>query len=201
MFSDEAQWTAVSLWSTHCFSWFDSQAFTPFREKCGKSGGEGPRTRGGPRFSSVPQCASNPPQTHKSRKFPQVLTFFPKSTSYGSFYPINQLSPHLYLQQHRPCWSNRPSRSAGGPVTDTGTSKCREEQAEHFHGAAFEQGAWKSQIKAWLKEAAVCTGETATISICVYDLNAYFRFYPTRRCTPHGLLSTYIHLCIYVSQM
>lgn len=34
-----------------------SQAFSPFREQCGKSGGEGPRTRGGPRFSSVPQRA------------------------------------------------------------------------------------------------------------------------------------------------
>lgn len=42
-----------------------------FRVQCGKSGGEGPGTRGGPRFSSVPHrawCQDKNPETHNSQR-------------------------------------------------------------------------------------------------------------------------------------
>lgn len=63
------QRSAVKLQSAHCFSLYDfPKSSPPFRSQCGKSRGEGAGTRGGPRFSSVPQRAwyedKKKPKTH-----------------------------------------------------------------------------------------------------------------------------------------
>lgn len=59
--------------------------FPLFRVQCGKSGGEGPGTRGGPRFSSVPHrawCQDKNLETHNSQriwtlsKYLNIFLFF-----------------------------------------------------------------------------------------------------------------------------
>lgn len=123
-----------------------SQAFGPFREQCGKSGGEGPGTRGGPRFSSVPHRAWYEDKTLAHNK-EFLVCFSPHSWCCMWINIIVAVSFPLKRKQISWWLVDRCNT-----FITSGHQKIEmlRGHARNYHGAAFVLVAWNSHRKDWI---------------------------------------------------